>query len=128
MFLCKRARPDIETVVSYLSIRTTNHDDSDWLKLLQMMGFLKGIRDDVLTLEAADVQILYWYIDTASAVHPDMKSNSGLIFTLYKGAIINSSRKHKVNSRSSTEAELNVTDEILSKIMRVKTFLKKSRF
>ena len=125
MFLCKRARPNIEPGVSYLSTRTTKPDESDWAKLLRVMGFLKGTKDDVLTLEADDAQTLYWYIDAAFGVHPDMKSHSGLAFTLGKGAIISSSRKQKVNSRSSTEAELNATDDMISKIIRVKKFLEK---
>ena len=41
MFLCKRSRPDIEPAVSYLSTRTNKPNDSDWLKLLRMMSFLK---------------------------------------------------------------------------------------
>ena len=52
-----------------------------------------------------------------------MKSHTGLIFTLGKGAIISGSTKQKTNSRSSTEAELNAVDEKLSKIIQVKKFL-----
>ena len=58
MFLCKRARPDIEPAVSYLSMRTTKSDENDWGKLLRTLGFLKGTRDDILTLEADDTQTL----------------------------------------------------------------------
>jgi hypothetical protein len=57
-----------------------------------------------------------------------MKSHSGLVFTLGKGAIISSSRKQKVNSRSSTEAEFNATDDMIARIMRVKKFLEKQGF
>ena len=63
------------------------------MKLLRMLGFLKGAKDDMLTLEADDFQILYWYIDAAFVVHPDMKSDLGLTFTLGKGANISTSRK-----------------------------------
>ena len=69
------------------------------------------------------MNILYWFIDAAFAVHGDMKSHSGLMFTMGKGAILSSSKKQKTNSRSSTEAELNATDEMLSKIMRIKRFV-----
>ena len=57
-----------------------------------------------------------------------MKSHSGLTFTLGKGAIISSSRKQKVDSRSSTEAEFNATDDMISKIIRVKKFLAEQGF
>ena len=128
MFLCKRARPDIEPAVSYLSTRTSKPNESDWLKLLRMMSFLKGTRDDVLTLEVSDLQVLFWYVDAAFVVHQDMKSHTGIIFTLGKGAIISGSTKQKVNSRSSTKAELNAVDEKLSKIIRTKKILESQGF
>ena len=128
MFLCKRARPDVEPAVSFLSTRTRKPDESDWLKLLRMLGFLKLTVNDILTLEADDFQILYWYIDAAFAVHPDMKSHTGLFFTMGKGALISASTKQKVNSRSLTEAELNATDEKISKIIKVKKFLEHQGF
>ena len=81
MFLCKRGRPDIEPAISYLSTRTRKAIESDWLKLLRKMGFLEGTRNDILTLEADDSQILSWYIDAAFAVHLDVKSHTGLVFT-----------------------------------------------
>ena len=123
MFLCKRARPDVEPAVSFLSTRTSKPDESDWVKLLRMLGFLKGTINDVISLEVDDSQTLRWYIDAAFAIHPDMKSHTGLMFTLGKGAIISGSTKQKTNSRSSTEAELNAVDEKLSKIIQVKKFL-----
>ena len=59
------------------------------------MGFLKGTVDDVLTLEANDTNTLTWYIDAAFAVHADMKSHTGGIVTMGKGAITNGSNKLK---------------------------------
>ena len=66
--------------------------------------------DDVLTLEADDLQTLKWYLDAAFAVHADMRSHTGGMLTLGKGAVISDSTKQKTNARSSTEAELNVID------------------
>ena len=128
MFLCKRARPDILPAVCFLSTRTSEPDESDWNKLLKMMGFLKGTVNDVLTLEADDTQTMSWYIDAAFAVHHDMKSHTGMIFTLGKGALISSSIKQKVNSRSSTEAELNATDDMIGKIIWMKKFIEHQGF
>jgi len=128
MFLCKRARQDIEPGICFLSSRTSKPNESDWQKLTKILEFLKGTKDDVLTLEADDWNVLYWFIDAAFAVHHDMKSHSGLVFTMGKGAIISSSRKQKTNSRSSTEAELNAADNMLSKIIRVKRFVEKQGF
>ena len=41
IFLCKRARPGILPAVSFLSTRTNEPDESDWNKLVKMMGFPK---------------------------------------------------------------------------------------
>ena len=92
------------------------------------MGFLKHTKDDVLTLEADDTQTLNWYIDAAFAVHPDMRSQTGATFTLGKGMIIVDSTKQKINSRSSTEAELNGVDDKIGKIMWTKKFIEEQGF
>ena len=128
MFLCKRARPDVDPVVSFLSTRISNPNESDWLKLVRMLSFLKGTRNDILTLEVDDSQVLKWFVDAAFAVHPDMKSHTGMVMTTGKGAFICSSTKQKVSSRSTTEAELNTVDEKLSKIIHIKRFLNHQGF
>jgi hypothetical protein len=90
---------------------------------LRVMSFLKGTIDDVLTLEADDTTTLTWYIDVAFAVHGDMGSHTGAVFTMGKGAIIGSSTKQKVNSRSSTESELIGVDGKIAKVLWMKRFL-----
>ena len=70
------------------------------------MKFLNGTKNDVLTLSANSTNMVRWYADASFAVHPDMKSHIGIAMTMGKGAIISSSRKQKLNTRSSTEAEL----------------------
>ena len=101
MFLSKRARPDVEPAVSFLCTRTTAPNEGDWKKLLRMLSFLNGTIDDVLTLSADELGVFYCYIDSAFAVHPDMKSHTGSILTMGYGAALSGSTKQKVNSRSS---------------------------
>ena len=80
-----------------------------------------------MTLEA-DTQILSWYIIAAFTVHPNVKSHTGLVFTLSKGAIMSASTKQKNNSRSSIESGLNGTDEQISRITSVTKFIKHQDF
>jgi hypothetical protein len=122
-FVCKRARPDVDPGIGFLSSRVNEANEDDWKKLLRVMGFLKGTIEDILTLEADDADALTWYIDAAFAVHADMKSHTGAILTMGKGAVMSSSNKQKVNSRSSTGAELVAMDDKMSKILWVKRFL-----
>jgi hypothetical protein len=123
MFLSKRARPDINPAIGFFAGRVKQPNEGDWKKLLKVMGYLKGTREDVLTLEADDCQTLTWYVDAAFGVHADMKSQTGSVFTMGKGSIISDALKQKVNSRSSTEAELIGVDDQVSKILWTKRFL-----
>ena len=128
MFLCKRGRSDIQPAISFLASRVTNPNEGDWKKLLRVMLFLKTTREDLLALEADDTQTLKWYIDAAFAVHGDMKSHTGSTFSLGKGMIVSDSTKQKVNSRSSTEAELIAVDDRISKILWTKRFIESQGF
>ena len=123
MFLAKRGRPDVIPAVSYLSTRVNFANENDWNKLMKMLGFLKGTKNDILTLEADDSHDLTWFIDASFAIHADKKSHTGAVFTLGEGTIISESTKQKVNSRSSTESELIAVDDKIGKVMWVKIFL-----
>jgi hypothetical protein len=67
--------------------------------------------------------VITWHVDAAFAVHQDFKSHTGATMTLGKGAIQSSSTKQKVNSRSSTEAELVAMDDVIAKVLWTKQFL-----
>lgn len=85
MFLCKRARQDIQPAITFLFSRTSKSTENDWRKLVRVMSFLKWTKDDVAHLEAGDHQVITWYMDAAFAVHPDYKSHTGAVMTLGKG-------------------------------------------
>ena len=87
------------------------------------MGFLKRTADDVLRLESDKTNVLKWHLDASFAVHNDMRSHTGATMTLGKGSLQNVSTKQKVNTRSSTEAELVSMDDIISKVLWTKLFL-----
>ena len=128
MFLCKRGRPDISLAICFLASRVQTPNEGDWSKLIRVLAFLQATVEEVLTLEADDSQTIYWFIDAAFAVHTDMKSHTGAMMSLGKGASIADSTKQKVNSRSSTEAELNAVDDKIGKVLWVKKFLEAQGF
>ena len=92
------------------------------------MCFLAETKNDVLTLEADNHQSNEYWIDAAFAVHPDYRSHTGAVQTLGKGAITSISTKQKVNSRSSTEAELIGIDDVISKVLWSKRFIEAQGF
>ena len=123
LFLTKRARPDILPTVAFLCTRVKESTYQDWTKLTRLMDFLKTTKNDCLTLKADNSHHVIWSIDAAFAVHPDMKSHSGAIMTLGKGAIQSMSKKQKLNTRSSTESELIAVDDGMSQVLWTKHFL-----
>lgn len=76
-----------------------------------------------LTLEANSLQVIKWHIDASFAVHPDMKGHTGGAMTLGKGSIYGTSTRQKINSRSSTEAELVGVNDVMPQVLWTWYFL-----
>jgi hypothetical protein len=64
-----------------------------------------------------------WWVDSSYAVHPDMRSHSGIMMTLGKGATYSTSCKQKLNTKSSTEAELVAIDDAMGQILWTRHYL-----
>ena len=123
LFLTKRSRPDIMPTVAFLCTRVQKPTKQDWAKLIRMMNFLHKTVDQCLTLEAQDLTSIEWSIDAAFAVHPDHKSHTGITMKMGKGAVYSASKKQKLNTRSSTEAELVAVDDAMAQVLWTKNFL-----
>ena len=67
-----------------------------------------------------------FYADSTFAVHPDFKSHTGgcLLLSDKGGAVMNASSKQKLNTRSSTEAELVGADDVIGKLLWFQEFIK----
>ena len=76
------------------------------------MKYIKGTKDDIMTLSAKSLQVIRWYVDSSFAVHPDFESHTGTIITMGKGAAQNTSSKHKINTQSTCKAELVAVDDM----------------
>jgi hypothetical protein len=112
LFLCKRARPGIQQAILVLCTRVRDPNQADWEKLMRVMKYSNGTKEENLTLSADNLRVLIkWYVDTSFAVHPDFKSHTGAMMTLGKGAMQSIvARKQKMNVRSSTEGKLVAVD------------------
>jgi hypothetical protein len=63
------------------------------------------------------------------AIHPDLKSHTGGIMTYDGGAFQSSSRKQKLNTRRSTdEAELVASDDMVNLILWTKLFMEEEGY
>ena len=45
LFLCKRARPDIQPTIAVLCTRLKGPNEADWAKLVRLMKYLNGTRE-----------------------------------------------------------------------------------
>ena len=124
LFLSKRGRPDISTAIAFLTTRVKEPDVDDWKKLLQLMFYLKQTKDLILMLEMDNLNIFKWLIDVAYAVHKDMKSHTGGVLTLGKGAVYSRSTKQKINTKSNTEGEIVGVDDILLQVLWTNYFMR----
>ena len=79
--------------------------------------------DMCLTLEADENMSPTWSMDAAYRVHGDCKGQSGGSFTLGKGSIHTVSCKQKINTKSSTKAELVAVDACIGHAMWLRYFL-----
>jgi hypothetical protein len=87
------------------------------------MKYLRGSINLPLTMEADDLSLVKWWVDASYGVHPDMKSHTGATMSMGKGAIYSRSTRQKLNTKSSTEAELVGVDDVMPQILWTRYFL-----
>jgi hypothetical protein len=95
----------------------------DWRKLDCLLKYINGSQKDKLILSADDLHVIKWYVDCAFAVHPDFRSHTGGNMTYGHGTPMSMSRKQKLNTQSSTEAELVGPDDLSTLILLTKLFM-----
>lgn len=123
VFLCKRARPDVQLAVGFLTTRVKGPDEHDWKKLKRLVQYLRATSELPLTLEADSVHVVKWWVDAAFATHCDMRSQSGGAMSLGKGVVYGASVRQKLNTKSSTEAELVAVDDFMPQVLWTRYFL-----
>ena len=123
LFLSKRARPDISTAVAFLCTRVRRPDMDDRKKLGKVMMYLQGTAGLPLIIGVDDTSNVRWYIDGSFTVHNDMRGHTGISMTMGKGSVYSSSRKQKLNSKSSSETEVIGVDDGMNQVLWTKYFL-----
>jgi hypothetical protein len=109
----KRARPDVETAISYLMTRVSKNNVEDWKKLKRCLGFMKGTIDDKRIIGADSLRDLHVWVDASYAIHGDMRGHKGGTMSMCTGTLHCRSGKQKLNTRSTTKSELVGVSEYL---------------
>ena len=79
-------------------------------------------------MKADNPQVVKWYVDASFAVHPDYRSHTGAVMTLGEGSVIAMSKKQKLNTRTSTEAELVGADDAATMILWTGLFMEQQGY
>ena len=79
--------------------------------------YIRDTADIPLTLETIKDRVMRWWIDASYEVHPDMKSHSGGILSLGKGAMQIKSSNQNLNTQISTESRIVVVKNHMSSIL-----------
>jgi hypothetical protein len=128
LYIAKRGRIDILLAVAFLCTRVSCSTSDDWNKLKRVLQYLNRTVDEVLTLGADCMTTMRTWVDAAYGVHSDMKSHTGGVMSFGIGAVMCKSSKQKLNTKSSTEAELVGASDFLPTTIWSKMFLKEQGY
>ena len=90
---------------------------------MRRLQYIKATIHMKLTLGVDSLNILNWFIDSAHQVHEDFKGHTGGALTLGQGAVISKSSGQNMNTKSSSETELVVVDDLLPTVLWTKYFI-----
>ena len=123
LYVAIRARLDMLLPVAFLCTRVTKSTKQDQMKLKRVLEYVKGSIDLVYTMGAESLNSVQSWVDASYAVHPDMKSHTGGITSFGLGGFLGKSTKQKLNTKSSTEAELIGASDYLPNTIWLKLFM-----
>ena len=124
LYVAKRARIDLQLAIAFLCTRVTKSTQEDWEKLRRLLKYVHKTIDLPRIIGVKDFSVLQTWVDASYATHPDMRSHTGGAISLGHGVINSKSSKQKINTKSSTEAELVGASDFVSHTMWTSWFLK----
>jgi len=126
VYTCTRARSDIFLPISYLCTKAKNPTRDDERKLRIVCSYLMNTADLVLAFTPdPDMNIVSW-IDASYAIHDDARGHTGIVISIgnNKGSpVFVRSRKQKLVTISSTEAELVALHDGSPQVIWTRAFL-----
>ena len=93
------------------------------MKLARVLRYLNRTKELTLQLRGTSALHISAYIDASYGTHGDFKSHSGIFISIGKGPIYCSSSKQKLNSKSSTEAEMIAVSDGLNHVLWLRNLL-----
>ena len=123
IFVAQRGRPDLRTVVSFLTKRVKSPDEDDYKKMVCAIKYIRWTKLLRLPIEATYFNQNHWFINGAFAVHDNMRSHTEAYMTFGYDMLDGSVIGQKINTTSSTEAEVVAVHDNISAMLWVRYFL-----
>jgi hypothetical protein len=123
LFAAKRARPDLQVAVAYMCTWVKAPTILDYHKLGNTIKYLHGTISMPLLLGWDGTGLLTWSVDALFVIHNDMRSHTGAVLSLGQEALMSISSKQKINTKSSTEAELVGVDDAMNFVVWIQLFM-----
>ena len=91
LLVSKRGQTGIQVAIAFLSTRITGPDTDDWKKLVQLMKYLNGTKEMVLTLSEESFNSIKWWVDISYTTHQNCKGHTGGTLSIGKESIYSTS-------------------------------------
>ena len=125
LYVTRRSRLDIGLAIAYLCTRVGCSTKGDWEKLRRCLNYLENTIDMPRILSATSFDMMRTWVDAAFAVHDNMRSHTGGVISFDGVGVINpKSSKQRINTKSSTEAELVGASDYLPWVVWVSNFMR----
>jgi hypothetical protein len=106
LYVTKRTRVECLCAVSHLASRVNNPTVDDQKKLDRVMNYLAHTNERKVVMKWGGSVTMEAYIDASFGGHADCKSRSGIMLMMSGSCAGAWSAKQKLNTKSSTEAEI----------------------
>jgi len=128
LYISNHTRPDIAASMSLLSQHLDYPTKKVWTYAKQVLGYLMHTKSQRLILGNLDGSNLVAFADANFAPRPDRKSQSGVVLKLAGSSIVWFSRKQKLVSTATAEAEFIAMGMSLKKITWAQQLLEELNF
>jgi hypothetical protein len=123
LWAATRVRPDLLTTLSYLTCQVKAPDQDDMKKLIRMITYIRNTINLPLILGMKGSKEMKWWIDASFGTRYQLRSQTGATLSLGIGSLYSMARKQKLNTTSSTEAEIVGVHDAMSQVIWFRYFL-----
>ena len=106
-----------KNTASFLTTRVWIPDKDDWGNLKRILRYVQWEINLTLILRSYSLPVIKWWVDASYMAHPDMRGHTGDTTPLGRFSITGISKKHRINAKISTEAELIRYNKVMPQIL-----------